>query len=167
MSSRSERNVVMEDVRLIFMNFEGKEGPYNRKGDKSFCVLLEEPVAQKMAEDGWNVKALRSREEGDPPQPYIQVAVGFKIRPPRMVMIGGISGRRTELDEESCEVLDWVDIITADLILRPYNWEVNGKMGIKAYLQTIFLTIEEDPLVLKYDNASLEDLPTRAGSFHE
>lgn len=161
--SRNDLNVVMEDVRIVFRNFAGKEGMYNREGDRNFAVLLDEDVAEKMAKDGWNVKWLKAREEGEEEQPYLQVSVNFKGRPPRIVMI--TSRGRTNLGEDECELLDWADIRTVDLIVRPYEWMVNGKSGIKAYLQSIFVTIEEDPLELKY--ADLEDIPTRSGRVDE
>lgn len=139
---------IFEDARIVFRNFAGKEGMYNREGDRNFCILLDEPTAEAMARDGWNVKALRAREEGDPDQPYIQVSVSFKGRPPRLVMI--TSRGRTDLGEGECELLDWADIRTVDVIIRPYEWNVNGKSGIKAYLKSIFVTINEDELELKY-----------------
>jgi len=46
--------------------------------------------------------------------------------------------------------LDWADIKTADLIARGYDWNVGGKSGTKAYLQSLFVTIEEDALERKY-----------------
>lgn len=155
--------LVIEDARLIFRNFAGKEGRYNREGDRNFCVLLDEQTAQAMERDGWNVKALRAREEDDPEQPYIQVSVGFKIRPPRVILI--THGGRTLIDEDTIEILDWLDIKTVDLTIRPYQWSVGGKDGIKAYLKTMYLTIHEDPLDLKY--ADVESLPARAGRVHE
>lgn len=155
--------LVIEDARLIFRNFAGKEGRYNREGDRNFCVLLDERTAEAMERDGWNVKALRSREEGDPEQPYLQVSIGFKIRPPRLVLV--TSKGRTILDEGMVELLDWVDIKMVDLTIRPYEWSVNGKTGIKAYLKTLYVTIHEDPLDLKY--ADLDELPARAGRVHE
>lgn len=147
---RSDNTVLMEGVRIIFRNFAGKEGQYNREGDRNFAVLLDDKVANDMAEDGWNVKWLqpRSDEEGETPQAYLPVSVNFKGRPPRIVLI--TSRGRTNIDEHGIEMLDWVDIINVDLIVRPYEWTVNGKSGIKAYLQSIYVTIEEDPLEIKY-----------------
>jgi hypothetical protein len=141
----------MEGVRIIFRNFSGKEGQYNREGDRNFAVLLDDTVANALAEDGWNVKWLKPREEDsaeEPPQAYLQVSVNFKGRPPRIVLV--TSRGRTNLDENSVEMLDWADIQNVDLIVRPYEWIVNDKSGIKAYLQSIYVTIEEDALEKKY-----------------
>jgi hypothetical protein len=147
----NDNTVLMEGVRIIFRNFSGKEGQYNREGDRNFAVLLDEQVAQTMAEDNWNVKWLRPRseEEEEAPQAYLPVSVNFKGRPPRIVLI--TSRGRTNLDESSIEMLDWADIINVDLIVRPYEWTVNQKSGVKAYLQSIYVTIEEDALEMKYN----------------
>lgn len=146
----NDNTVLMEGVRIIFRNFAGKEGQYNREGDRNFAVLLDDEVAKTMDEDGWNVKMLKPREEDedDQPQAYLPISVNFKGRPPRIVLI--TSRGRTNLDETQIEMLDWADILNVDLIVRPYEWTVNGKQGIKAYLQSIYVTIEEDPLELKY-----------------
>ena len=147
----NDNNVMMEGVRIIFRNFAGKEGQYNREGDRNFAVLLDETVATAMAEDGWNIKWLKPRDDDEDdatPQAYLPVSVNFKGRPPRIVLV--TSRGRTNLDESTVETLDWVDIVNVDLIVRPYEWTVNGKSGIKAYLQSIYVTIDEDPLELKY-----------------
>lgn len=159
----NDGTLVMEDARIIFRNFAGKEGMYNREGERNFCVLLEPDVAEQMVRDGWNVKNLRAREEGDPEQPYLQVSIGFKVRPPVIAMI--TSRGRTNLGEDEIEVLDWADFRLADLIVRPYEWSVNGKTGIKAYLKSLFVTIEEDELELKYQD--VEEIPARAGRVDE
>jgi hypothetical protein len=138
----------VENARLIFRNFAGKEGQYNREGDRNFAVILDPDTAAQMVEDGWNVRSLAAREEGDEDTPYIPVAVSFKNRPPRIMLI--TSTGRTKLDESSVDVLDYADIKVADLIARGYEWVVNGKTGVKAYLQTLFVTIEEDDLERKY-----------------
>ncbi len=146
-----DNTVLMEGVRIIFRNFTGKEGQYNREGDRNFAVLLDDSTAHAMAEDNWNVKWLRPRneDEEDSPQAYLPVSVNFKGRPPRIVVI--TSRGRSNLDESTVEMLDWADILNVDLIIRPYEWTVNDKSGIKAYLQSIYVTIEEDPLERKYN----------------
>jgi hypothetical protein len=140
----------MEDVQLAFRNFAGAEGEFNRKGDRNFSIILRPEEAEGLERDGWNVKYLRVREEGEQPQPYIQVSVSYnpKARPPKIVMV--TSKGKNPLGEEMIELLDFVDIKTVDVILNPYSWTVSGKSGIKAYLQTMYITIEEDPLDLKY-----------------
>jgi hypothetical protein len=148
--AQKDNTVLMEGVRIIFRNFSGREGQYNREGDRNFAVLLDEKIATAMAEDNWNVKWLKPRneEEGEESQAYLPISVNFKGRPPRIVLI--TSRGRTNLDETQVETLDWVDILNVDLIVRPYEWTVNGKSGVKAYLQSIYVTIDEDPLELKY-----------------
>ena len=145
-----DNTVLMEGVRIIFRNFAGKEGQYNREGDRNFAVLLDEKTAAMMAEDGWNVKWLKPRDDDEDPttQAYLPVSVNFRGRPPRIVQI--TSRNRTNIDESQVEMLDWVDILNVDLIVRPYEWTVNGKSGIKAYLQSMYITIQEDPLEAKY-----------------
>lgn len=144
------RNATLENVQIRFRNFSGKEGQYNREGDRNFAVFLDPATAEDMIKDGWNVKYLTPREEGDEQQAYIQVAVNFKVRPPGIVMI--TSRGRTTLGEDEVDILDWADIRHADLIISPYEWSVNGKSGIKAYLHKIFVTIEEDELDIKYSD---------------
>lgn len=149
----NDNTVVMEGVKIVLRNFAGKEGMYNREGDRNFSVLLDPKTAKDMAEDGWNVKQFKVREEGDEPQDYLPVSVNFNGRPPKIVMI--TSRGRNLLGEDEVELLDYADIQNVDLIVRPYHWNVSGKTGVKAYLQSIYVTIEEDELELKY--ADLND----------
>lgn len=142
------KTFMVEDARIIFRNFSGDESQYNKAGDRNFAVVLDNDVAVQMIKDGWNVKYLKPREEDEEETPYIQVAVNFNIRPPKVVMITSVS--RTNLNGDTVGTLDWADIAVADLICRGYDWEVNGKTGTKAYLQSLFVTVNEDELERKY-----------------
>lgn len=155
--ARNDGTVVMEGVRLIFRNFAGKETEYNREGDRNFGVVLDNETAQMLLEDGWNVKFLQPREEDEEgvETPWLPVSVNFKKgRPPLIKQI--TSKKHTQMGEDEVEILDWVDIISADLIVRPYNWDVSGKTGIKAYLQSLYIQIEEDPLQAKWEEKEAE-----------
>lgn len=140
--------VVLESRRILFRNFEGLEGRFNAKGNRNFNVVLEPEEAEAMLKDGWNIKYLQPREEGDEPLPRLEVTVKFGKVPPRVILI--TSKGKTQLDEDMVKILDWAEIENVDMIVRPYEWEVNGKTGVKAYLKSIYVTIREDELEKKY-----------------
>jgi hypothetical protein len=154
--------VVMEGMRIIFRNFKGEESQYNREGVRNFGVILPPEVAEAMRNDGWNVKQLKASEEEleqgiEEGPPWLPVEAAYdKGRPPQIVLI--TSRGKTNLDEDTVEQLDWVDIATeedgtpkVDLIVRPYFWtNAMGASGIKAYLKSMYVTIEEDDLARKY-----------------
>lgn len=153
----NDNNVLLEDVRLVFKNFAGREEQYNREGDRNFSVVLTDEQADDLQEAGWNVKRKPPREEGEENFNHIPVAVSFKGRPPRLIVIshvpdgkGGWEPRRTQLDEELCEMLDYADMASVDVMLRPYDWSFSGKTGRKAYLHSIYATLNQDALERKY-----------------
>jgi len=160
----TDGTVMVENAKIIFRNFSGRETEFNSQGDRNFCVILDEATAQMLVEDGWNIRRTKPRGEDEATDPYIQVSVSFKIKPPLITMI--TSGGRTVLNEDTVENLDWVDVRKVDLIFQPYNWTLkSGRSGIKAYLKTMFIEIEEDALEIKY--REMEDLPSRSGRVSE
>ena len=149
----------MENARLIFRNFEGREEKYNRKGDRNFGLIIEDSeVAQQLAEDGWNIKELTPKNNDDyddtPEVIYwLPVTVRFDNVPPKVMLV--TRRKKTRLNEDNINTVDYANIAKVDLTVTPYDWEVNGKSGTKAYLQTMYVTINEDEFADKY--ADLEE----------
>jgi hypothetical protein len=153
---RNNSTLLIEGAEVIFRNFAGKEGKFNPPGQRNFCLILPEDIAEEMRRDGWNVKELKPREEGDNPRSYIQVKLKYgKGRPPTVAMIS--SRGRTNLDEDMIQILDWVEYKNVDLIIRRWDWEINGKTGVAAYLKSFFVTIVEDALEQKYREIGYAD----------
>ena len=147
---------LFENCRIIFRNFAGEQSQYNRAGDRNFCVIIEDKeTAKKLEDDGWNVKHLPPLDEDGEETSYLPVAVSFANQPPTIVMLS--SKGKTHLDEATIDILDYAEIENVDLIVNPYNWEVNGKSGVKAYAKTMYVTIREDELAKKYADFDTND----------
>ena len=141
--------ITIENARLMFRNFAGKEQKFNAAGNRNFCVALSPEDGDQLQAQGWNVRYLAPRDPDEAPLAYIQVTAEFdKGRPPKIVQI--TSQGKTILDKESVSVLDWAEFENVDIQISPYHYEVGGRSGIKAYLQAMYATIVEDELEKKY-----------------
>lgn len=133
----------IDDARIIYRNFAGRGDKYNREGDRNFAVVIpDEEMANELANLGWNVKIKPPREDGDTPFMFLPVKVKFNDRGPNVYLKTG--DVQNKLDEESVGLLDNIDIIGVDLDIRPYDWDVNGKAGRTAYLQSIRVVQDVD-----------------------
>jgi hypothetical protein len=138
-----------ENAQIGFRNFTGAEGPYNKEGDRSFVIFMDEARAKELEEQGWNIKWPKDQtDEEDTRQPYLPVSVGYRFFPPKVVLIA--DDNKTMLGQEEVGMLDWAEIKNADIVVRPYNWTVNGSSGIKAYLKAAYITIVTDQFASKY-----------------
>lgn len=146
----------IDDARIIWRNFTGREEQYNRAGERNFSLLIpNEELANELVERGWNVKIKEARDRNgnilhdEPPFIHLPVKLKYTDRGgPAAYLISG--GRRTELDEESIACLDDIEIRNVDLDIRPYDWTVNGKSGRTAYLHSIEVTQEIDRFAARY-----------------
>ena len=140
----------IDDARIVYRNFSGVGSKFNREGDRNFAVIIpDQEQADALINEGWNVKIKPPRDEDDSPFMYLPVKIKFNDRGPNCYLATGT--RINRLDEESICCLDDVDILSVDMDLRPYDWEVNGKTGRTAYLQSIKVTQEIDRFASSFE----------------
>lgn len=147
----------IDDARIIYRNFRGEGGKFNREGDRNFAVIIpKQELADELRNRGWNVKIKPPKDEEDSPFMYLPVKVKFNDRGPQVYLRTG--DRVNRLDEETISILDDINIRSVDLDIRPYDWDVNGKSGRTAYLQSIEVIQEIDRFAARYaEEESPED----------
>lgn len=145
----------IDDARIIFRNFRGEATPYNREGDRNFALVIDSTeLADQLTKEGWNVKIKDVTEEGETPRMHLPVKVKFNSRGPQVYLKTG--DKAVKLDEESVGILDDIDILSVNLDIRPYDWEVNGKTGRSAYLQSIEVIQDIDRFAAEYERKDKE-----------
>lgn len=149
------RLIPFEDAKIKYRNFSGKEKNFNPAGRRNFCLIIDEETAAKMTEDGFKVKVTPPRNEGDEPEYYIQVKVNYDNNPPQIYMIA--NGKKTLLTEKTVGSLDYAEIERIDLKISPYRYDFNGRTGLTAYCDKMYVTIQPDPIDARYDFDDSED----------
>lgn len=148
---RNYEPITIRNATLFKTNFSGKEiPPYNPEGRRNFCVFIDDiKVAKDMEADGWNIRWLQPRNEGDEERAFLSVAVSFTNRPPKILLM--TSRGETRLTEETVGMLDWAEKTRIDLTINPRYWDDGGRQRIKAYLRTLKVEIYEDDLEKEID----------------
>lgn len=153
--NKVEEHIFLENVpgeALRFMNFRGMEQPpYNPKGKRNFSIdILDEGLAEQLAEDGWNIKFSEPNEDGYiyPPRLTVQLNYKFENLAPKIMMEQ--AGAKVYLNEDTVGDLDSMDILNIKAIdIRPYNWEIKKKdgtfdRGVTAYLDKMRVVVARD-----------------------
>ena len=152
------RIIEVENARIIYPNFRGLEGQYNKKGDRNFVIKLSEEEAQPFIDAGIRVKTRPSRDYEDEQDYLVRVNVNMESEyPPHIVMI--TRRNQTVLDSESVGLLDKANIESVDLAINIYRRRTpdgKGIASVTAYLNEMYVTIFESRLREKYER---EDNP--------
>lgn len=146
--AKEKLEVRIDNARITFRNFSGNEGKFNPAGNRNFAILLPTGIAEKMEADGWYIRWLNNNPD-EPPQAMVTVKLNFGNYPPNVVLVS--DGHMSRMTEENVGKLDFAELQNVDLIIRGYEWEVQGKSGIKAYLKTGYFTLVVDELAKKYE----------------
>lgn len=145
----------IDDAKIIFKNFEGRGDKFNREGDRNFSLLIEDPnTADALVKEGWNVKIKPGRDEDEEPFMRLPVKVKFTEYGPNVYL--RTLDRVNKLDEESISCLDNIDIESVNMDIRPYDWEVNGRTGRTAYLQSMEVVQRIDRFSARYGGNDID-----------
>ena len=142
-------NINIEGANIIWKNFSGERDKFN-PGKRGFSVVIDDAVmADELKQEGWNVKERPLQEGADPSEQEWTLPV--KLNMNRYTQVWLIVGNhKTLLDENTVAQLDVVDFINCDISIRPYEWEMGGRNGITAYVDSMYVTIRENKFAEKY-----------------
>ena len=111
----------INDAKIIYRNFSGRGDKFNREGDRNFSLLIPDTeLADRLVEEGWNVKIKDPRDEGDVPFMHLPVKVKFNDRGPIVYLKTG--NKQVRLYEDSVSCLDNIDILSVDS-LEDFVWD--------------------------------------------
>ena len=148
----------IENVQIMggrFKNFAGRATKFNREGDRYINVRIPtKDMAAELSEQGWNIKILDPKEEGDEPVYYLTVKIRFKVeggkKDPNICK--GISPENMhKLTPDNTSDLDRDEIERADIVINPSYYNTNGKEGYSAYLDTLYVIIKGNRFASKYN----------------
>lgn len=142
-------NINIEGATIIWKNFSGERDKFN-PGKRGFSVVIDDATtADELKNEGWNVKERPLQEGADPSEQEWTLPV--KLNMNRYTQVWLIVGNhKTLLDENTVAQLDVVDIVDCDISIRPYEWEMSGRTGITAYVDSMYVTIRENKFADKY-----------------
>lgn len=172
----TKRNMLeIANAQILFPNFAGREKTamvagrqkiVNEAGKRNFNVALDPEKSdiywngervtnpdfgQELANLGFNVIVRPGREEGDPVQYRLPVAIGFgSERAPELYLVS--NGKKVLLDEESVGNLDYADIIRADVVINNGRSYISnsGEEKVKAWCNEGYFTIAQSRFANQY-----------------
>ena len=142
-------NINIEGATIIWKNFSGERDKFN-PGKRGFSVVIDDAVmADELRQEGWNIKDRPLQEGADPSEQEWTLPV--KLNMNRYTQVWLIVGNhKTLMNEDTVAQLDVVDIVNCDISIRPYEWEMSGRTGITAYVDSMYVTIRENKFAEKY-----------------
>lgn len=145
--------IQVDDGKIIWSNFAGRETQFNDKGKRNFNWKIEggSDLTDRLVADGWNVKIKPPREEGEEPFVHLAVKVNFDgWNPPNIYLVSGNNTRK--LDPETVGILDDIDIIKADFDIRAYDYDTPRGSGRAAYLHAARIVQRVDRFAVQDDD---------------
>ena len=156
----------------------------NRAGDRNFCICIGDydnngifvpnyEIADTLESLGFTVKKkVRQRVDqdglpiGDPIDfLFLKVNVKYRkdsdangnpvVKGPKVFLQSG--NTTIQLKEDTLGTVDNIRIVGCDIDIRPYNWNVVGKTGTTAYLNSIWIKQDIDRFDERYNEMMMSE----------
>ena len=152
----AKQTILIEGTNLIFRNLSGKPSDYNKSGSRVTGVIIPPQMVDGLVNDGWSVKMLPPRDPQEQPLYYMNVKCRFDNFPPKVYLC--TSHKKTPLDEETIDQIDYSEISSVDIEISPYDYEINkNNKGRAAYIKIMYVNVVEDAFAEKYAFGDVED----------
>lgn len=163
--AKLQKKVAIQNAKIGWTNFAGAPTEYKPQGGfHTFTIFLEDDIAKDLEEQGWNVKWRESKNVEGEIFPTLEVSLSYNpnypMYDPEVFRICG--SRMVELDREGLGILDrdcrQNMVQNVDLGIRSHPWSrPDGRHGVKAYLDFIYVTVEQNPFAEKYARYTLTE----------
>lgn len=158
--TRDMESLQLDGVDLIYKNFSGLvRGRYDSLGERKFSAKITDPaIADTVIGLGWNLRT-RTDDSDEFQFWHLPVKVNYNspVGPPVIWRVIPTLKKKLLLKPDTVDMLDYLPVMYADLIVNPYLWTVGGSSGISAYLDQMYVFVEESVLDLRYSDYS-EDM---------
>ena len=142
-------DIAVSNAVVMWKNFAGNPDKFNKAGgDRNFTLRLDEEMYNTIKDKGFNIKMLNRRDDDVEDHYALKIKIGEKPYP-KVIMISGRNHKL--LDKDTVGLLDEVMIDNVDLQFKGWAYEVGGRRGLSAYLSAIYVTIQTDEFVEKYE----------------
>lgn len=157
---RPYTNVVVKNACIMFTNFAGEKDRFNM-GKPQFNLVLTEEAARDLQADGWNVRIMPAREEGESPTYMTNINVAFSSdgrRNPTIKLYSSLDGKRVcrRLSAETIGVLDDIRLERINLRIGSFNYD-GDKYTMKGYLHELQAVQKAEQTSFDDDYADYQD----------
>ena len=148
-------NINITDGVIAYSNFAGRPTDYNPNGGvRTVTFVIPNDIAQSLIDDGWNVRLQTFKNDPErEPRYLLECKFSYKTRDGRprdpKIFIVRDDGL-VHMTEDTVGTLDAADILSVDAVIGPSYWEWGGGSGIAAYINSMYVTIKENPIDEKY-----------------
>ncbi len=145
------KRITVRNAVIMYKNFSGRKTDFNREGNRNFCLCLTTEAADRLLEEGLNVKErIRDGESSEDSLKYITIKVNLNSEyPPTIATYGTkLDGTKYKkvLTAETLGSLDFASFERVDLTFKLFHTVVLDKARTSAYLDDLRVVLRPSDL---------------------